>query len=170
MHTPVLYLFIGYPGAGKTTVAQMLNTITGATHIWADHERRKRYGEPTHSAAESKKLYEALNDEAAALLAGGTSVIFDTNFNFRADRDKLRAIAQAAGARTVILWITTPVDVAKQRAVDSENTRNGYTTPMSPAQFDTIARKLEPPTEDEKVIKIDCTDIDEDRLRAHINA
>jgi len=93
MAKPKLYLLIGYPGAGKTTISKLIASTTGATHLWADVERHKLFGKPTHSQAESLKLYDYLNQEAEKLLAAGHSVVFDTNFNFHDDRQKLREIA-----------------------------------------------------------------------------
>ena len=92
------------------------------------------------------------------------SVVFDTNFNCRADRDKLRQIAEAANADTQIIWVTVDVDEAKKRAVHSQYIRNGYSASMTENHFDQIVSKLEPPTEDEKVIKIDGTNLDRDEL------
>ena len=58
---PTLYLLIGYPGAGKTTVAGIISEQKGAVHLMADAERHKRFPNPTHSAEESLQLYDELN-------------------------------------------------------------------------------------------------------------
>jgi predicted kinase len=174
MKKPTLYLFIGYPGAGKTTVARWIAEATGAVHLWADQERHRLFAEPSHSRQESQELYEALNRRAEELLAAGQSVVFDTNFNFYADREKLRAIAARAGADCVILWIVVPTEVARERAIRSGETRNGYREGMTVVQFDAIVAKLEPPLitgvgsenltengrKDEIFIKIDGTKLD----------
>jgi predicted kinase len=160
MQKPQLFLLVGYPGAGKTTVSKIIAKATGAEHIWADHERLKMFGQPTHSQSESKELYDHLNLETDRLLAQGRSIIFDTNFNFYDDRSHLRAIAKKHGANTTVVWITTPRDVAKQRAVHDQNLRNGYEFPLSDDDFERMASNLQPPEEAENVIKIDGSQID----------
>ncbi len=160
MSKPTLYLFIGYPGAGKTTVAKIIAEATGAVHLWSDRERHKLFEQPTHSKQESLTLYDNLNRRTEEQLAVGQSVVFDTNFNFYADRRKLRDIATRQGAETLIIWIVIPIQIAKDRAVHADYSRNGYEAQMTEQQFDAITAKLEPPGKDEKVIKIDGTKLD----------
>lgn len=160
MIKPKLYLFIGAPGAGKTYIARAIAKATGAKHIWADFERHKLFRQPTHSKQESDQLYEQLNQAAQYLLAEGKSVIYDTNFNYYEDRQKLREIAGLHNAETVLIWVTTPMGVARDRAVCDHETRNGYLMSMSNEQFDAIVSKLEVPKKDEKVIKINGAKFD----------
>lgn len=160
MSKPILYLFIGAPGAGKTSVAMIIAEQTGAKHLWADAERHKLFKPPTHSIAESDELYHKLNATTGYLLNRGDSVVFDTNFNFYDDRQKLRQIADDNTADTVLIWLTTPLVIAKKRALDPKTVRNGYTRSMSEEQFNDIVGKLEPPHKDEKFIKIDGTKLD----------
>jgi predicted kinase len=156
---------VGYPGAGKTTVARAITGQTGAEHIWADLERHKMFDSPNHNEAESRKLYEELNRRAEKLLAAGKSVVFDTSFNHRRDRDLLRKIAMRKGADTLVVWLATPVEVARKRAIHAEVVRNGYDFKMSAKEFDSIAGHLEPPANDEKIIKIDGIEFDPVQLK-----
>ncbi|MDL2362806.1 MAG: ATP-binding protein [Patescibacteria group bacterium] len=165
MGKPKLFLFIGAPGAGKTTIAQAVAELTGAKHLWADAERHKLFPRPTHSKEESTELYTKLNKTADYLLGEGRSVVFDTNFNFYIDRKKLRKIAAVNRADTVLIWLTTPLALSKRRAVSPPTTRNGYDTHMSDTQFDDIVCKLEVPRNNEKFIKIDGTKLDHERIK-----
>jgi len=148
---------VGYPGAGKTTTSRMIHKLTGAVHLWADHERNKLFANPTHSHEENLQLYDALNKRAQELLHEGKSVIFDTNFNFYKDREKLRKIAAAEGAKTVLVWMTTPRDVARERAVNhpltGEHHRVWGNMPLE--SFERIAGNLEEPRPEEQPIKLE---------------
>lgn len=160
MSKPILYLMVGYPGAGKTTISKLIAERTGAVHLWADEQRHKMFDQPTHTESESIQLYEYLNHRANELLANGHSVVFDTNFNFASDRHKLQDIAKQNDALSKVVWMTTPVKVAHDRAVHSPIERNGYMVGMTEEQFDAIISKLEPPTKNENIIKIDNTKLD----------
>jgi len=169
MVKPKLYLFIGYPGAGKTTVARFVAAATGAVHLWADAERHKLFKRPTHSERESLELYDRLNRRTGELLAGGQSVVYDTNFNFYRDRQKLRHIAAKSGAETVLVWITVPKKVARYRAVHGPEVRNGYECSMSEEQFESITSKLEPPRDNENFIKISGLKLDKEEVLKLLN-
>jgi predicted kinase len=161
MEKPRLFLFVGYPGAGKTTIAQVIAARTGAEHIWADLERKRMFGEPKHTVEENRILYDHLNKIADEMLTEGKSVIFDTNFNFFDDREHLRHIAKKNGAEAVLIWVTTDKEIAKKRAVHGPEV--GPTRVfghMSSQDFERIASHLQPPRQDEKVIKIDGAKLD----------
>lgn len=167
MSRPTLYLLLGYPGAGKTTVSRELARLTGAVHLWADHERHIMFQEPTHSKLESKELYAQLNLQTEKLLRSGHSVIFDTNFNYYKDREHLRRLAEKLGAQTVLLWLSTPKDIAEHRAVhDSRDKTTRIWGNMTHEDFHRIASHLEPPRASENAQKIDGTNFNSADLQA----
>lgn len=165
MH-PTLYLMIGYPGAGKTTIAQHISALTGAVHIWTDKERQDMFGGQEHTPEASSQLYTQLNHQAGRLLAEGNSVVFDTNFRFRKDRDQLRRIAEDAHANVVIIWVTTDRETAHTRATKlSENAPNRFFGNISDADFARVTDHLDKPTPDEHALKIEGSNVTEDTVR-----
>ena len=160
-----VYMFIGIPGAGKTTVAHMIHEMTNATHLWADRERQSMFAQVSHSKLESDTLYAHLNHKTAELLASGHSVIFDTNFNYKKDRDYVAAIARNYGAQPIIIWLQTPVEVARERALHhTHRDRNGYEQTMTIEEFDRLRDHIEPPDDNEHFITLNGSHIDKAQL------
>ncbi|HSW37074.1 MAG TPA: AAA family ATPase [Candidatus Saccharimonadales bacterium] len=169
MNRPKLYLFVGYPGAGKTTVAKIIHELTGATHLWADKIRRERLGPPNYTHKENTELYNHLNELTGELLRAGNSVIFDTNFKFYKDREHLRQIASEHGADTVVVWLTTPKEEARHRATEPHHQKDtrlhGH---MSPEDFERLSSGLEAPRPEEQAIRIDGTDINAEDIKQRL--
>jgi len=156
MNPPTLYLMLGYPGSGKTTASKLLHQITGAEHLWADHERKKRFAVPSYTHAENLKLYAELNAMAGRLLAEGKSVIFDTNFNFFSDRQKLRRIAAKYNAPVIVVWVVAPKAVARERATqDAHRQETRILGDMTVANFERMSKNLQPPRAGETVVQLD---------------
>lgn len=160
MSDVTLYMLVGYAGSGKTTASRIVHELTGSVHIWADHERGRMFDKPTHSPAESRALYDTLNERVERLIADGKSVIFDTNFNRYDDRQLMRDIAAKHGAATKLLWIQTDPNLARERATHiTHSYRNGYKTTMPVDRWEQMANNLQPPTDDEQPIVLDGTRI-----------
>ena len=160
MSTPTLYLMLGFPGAGKTTTSKLIHELTGAVHLWADHERREMYGTPTYSHEENLHLYDRLNTETEQLLRSGKSVIYDTNFNYHKDRELMRAIAERAKAQTVLIWLHVPEHIALERATDTTNHESTRVLGnMPPETFRHIVGNLEKPENNERAVILDGTKI-----------
>lgn len=155
-----LFLLMGYPGAGKTSIAQIIEKKFQAKHLWVDHVRNNLFDKPTHSSVESQIIYSYLNTKTSRLLSEDHSVVFDTSFNLRKDRDHLRLIANDHQALSLVLWINTPKHIAKQRALSTNHQlRNGYDKVMTEQHFEYLCQQLSPPDPDEHYLMLNGTDI-----------
>jgi predicted kinase len=170
MGKPMLYLMLGYPGAGKTTVAKIIHKLTGAVHIWEDQERLKHFQNPVFSQAESDELHNLLNTRTGELLSAGKSVIYDTSFNAYEDRKRMYRIADACYVDTELIWVNTAKEIAHQRATQdtiSQPTRVLATVlgDMDEETFKRLTNKLQPPADNEPYITIDGTNVNEAIIR-----
>lgn len=170
MSTPILYLMLGYPGAGKTTVAKTVKEITGATHIWEDYYRKKLFPELTFSDEENLKLHTYLNKMTAQLLVQGNDVVYDTSFNRYEDRLRMYEIARSSGAGFKLIWVQTPKQLAHERA--TKNAAQQNTRPlaqllgdMDDATFQRLSNKLESPRRNEPTIEIDGTRVTQEYIQ-----
>lgn len=169
MNKNTLYLMMGRPGAGKTTAAQVICDITGSTHLWTAKIRVERYGRPSFKHSENIAIYDHMNRMADELLAAGNDVVFDTSFNYYADRQKLRKIADEHEANTVVVWVQTPKDLARDRATkDAHLHDTRILGDMSEADFERLAEKLEKPQPGETVIELDGTKITREHVAAKL--
>ncbi len=153
---PTLFLMLGYPGSGKTTVAEMIARLTGAVQLSSDKIRLRHFPRPTFSEAEHRELYQAIDAQTEELLRAGKSVIYDANLNRYIHRQEKYDICKRTGATPVLIWIQTPQDLAKRRATQEadDDPKRPYGN-LDEAVFDRLARQIEPPRDNENPIVIE---------------
>ncbi|WP_404710402.1 AAA family ATPase [Sphingomonas sp. MMS24-J13] len=117
----------GLSGSGKSTLARALGGSIGAppgARILRTDVLRKQIAGVTpetplpgasYTAAASRAVYRRLEDEAAAMLASGRSVIADGVFADRAERDAIEGVATAAGAPFDGLWLAAATETRAGR-------------------------------------------------------
>jgi predicted kinase len=154
---PTLYLMLGYPGAGKSTAAHIIHELTGAEHISSDTLRLKLFPHPTFSAQEHDQLYRELDKRTEELLRAGKDVVYDANLNRFRHRQEKYAICERTGAKALLLWVQTPNELAKTRAVHDSRSHlwPGDETPQG--MFERSARVIEEPRTNEPYTVVDGT-------------
>lgn len=158
-------MMFGYPGAGKTTAAETIARLTGAVRLSSDAVRLELFPAPTFSQTEHDALYHTLDLRTEELLHQGKDVIYDANLNRYKHRKEKYDICKRAGAEPVLLWVQTPRDIARVRAVH-ENRRQLWPAGETPEKmFDRIADIIEEPGPAEPFLAIDGTKITDEYLR-----
>jgi len=158
---PMLYLMFGYPGAGKSTTAKVIEQLTGAIRLSSDEVRIELFPKPTFSQQEHDALYKELDNRAEKLLSEGRNVVYDANLNRYQHRKDKYDICQRTGATAKLLWIQADKSLAKERALH-ESRQHLWPEAETPDQmFDRIASIIEEPGPDEPYTAIDGTKVTE---------
>ena len=143
--TPALVLTVGLPGSGKSSFSRRLAIAIDAVILESDALRRRLFGSPTYAAAESRRLFAAIYDAATALLADGVSLIVDSTSVSDGDRAPAAVVADATGARLIVVSIETPAAVIEERLRRRAIGTGGQdSSETGRAVHDTMRRRLEP--------------------------
>ena len=151
---PVLFYTVGYPGAGKTTLAARLSYWLGAEHLRGDKIGIELFRFPTYSPQERQMVYAEMARRAGQHLHAGRHVLYDAATNTRAQRDYVAQLAQQYGSEAIGVWIQVPAPTAKKRAgtARSDGLTGAVVRVIPPHIFDQYVASFEPPTADERII------------------
>lgn len=163
---PLLFIFLGLPGSGKTHFAQQLSRELGVVRLNSDSMRMAIFGsrEKTREIYQSgdrvilnSYVFNAMDYATEELLASGQSVIQDANHNQRINRKNLERLASEQGGRVVLICIKTPRELAAQRAQERVETKSQrrLTSAEVLEVYERHTKNTDQPDESELVIEID---------------
>jgi len=153
-----IIVLCGTVGSGKSSVANHLAQSCGGISIASDRVRKAMAGisATTHSATDvdqglyhpeqTERVYRALLDRAAPVLATGRKAILDASFTKRSQRDAVRAWAAERDVPVRLIEVRCDADVARDRLA----TRARIGTDPSdagPSFLPTSEARFEPPDE-----------------------
>lgn len=143
--SPTLYILCGLPGAGKTTLAKLLETERNALRLTPD-EWMIALGFDLFDEAARARI-EALQWQVAErALRLGVDVVQDWGLWSRSERDHYRERAAALGARSEVRYLDVSVEDLWSR-LEARNAHPEQSAPITKSQLLKWARLFEPPDE-----------------------
>ncbi len=125
--SPRLVVIGGLSGSGKSTLADALaprlDSAPGARILESDRLRKAMFGLrlnerlplEAYRPEVSARVYNALCEKAAVILAGGGQVVVDAVYDTEEHRDAIEAVATRLGVPFAGLWLDADPEVLKER-------------------------------------------------------
>lgn len=148
---PTLIMLYGFPGAGKTYLANNLRDSIQTAHINADKIRYQLFEQPRYDRAENEIVDQLMEYMTGEFLDAGVSVLFDTNAIKKGQRRILREVARKRKAEHLLIWLQIDTDTAFARVSqrDRRKTEDKVAQPLDKLAFDQISSKMQNPGLDE---------------------
>ncbi len=132
---PTLILICGLPGAGKTTLARRLADEVPAMRLCGD-EWMASLDFDLHDEAARDRIEVLFWQLAQELLRLGQSVILESGFWLRSDRDEKRLGARALGVGVELHYLNVPFD-ERWRRIEARTREGGWgVVPITRAQLE----------------------------------
>ena len=153
----ILNVIFGPCGAGKTTYAHAFARREKAVAFILDDWMARLFGPDMPEPLQYDWMIERVGRceaqiwaTAAGVLAAGRSVILDIGLMRKADRARVREIADATGLPVQFHFVDAPQAVRRARVAGRNVVRGeGFAIEVSPDMFDFIEGVYEPPEPDE---------------------
>ena len=145
MTSPVLYLTVGLPGAGKTTLATRIAEEQRILRLTPDEWMAPLFND---SDADGRRdiLEGRMVWVAHQVVRSGASVIVDFGCWSPDERYAIRAIAESAGARFELRYVAIDEQVRRDRAAARWESAPETTFPMTEADHDRFVELCQPPS------------------------
>jgi predicted kinase len=162
----------GLSGSGKTWISTKLMGAMPAIRVRSDIERKRMFGleetegsssgigEGIYTPETSRKVYGKLNAIARSVLAAEHNVILDAAFLGKAERAEAIDIARCSGRFPVILAISAPPDLMRERI----QSRARAADDASEAGLEVLEHQIqsaEPVTDAERALVVEVENVGE---------
>jgi predicted kinase len=151
-----LFILCGFPYAGKSYVAKLIQSKTDIVFVSIDdifHARGFDWNSNTlPDAGTWEQIFSESHEQTKQALVNGKNVLYDSTNQTVASRNKLREVAKSVGANARVIYIKSPVEVIWKRWKDNQH------KPTRPVVNRELVQQtidmFEEPTDEENVIVI----------------
>jgi len=164
MAKPLIIVFLGYPGSGKTYFSRQLAEKLQAVTLNSDALRVSMFGSLERIEEirqhDRTRLYAdvfgAMDYAARQALRAGHTVIYDAQQTKRENRLGIEKIAQETGSVPILVWIKTSRETAMKRGQEREarDDSNQYDAEKMARLIDRFESVTDVPDSNENVIEI----------------
>jgi predicted kinase len=141
---PRLILICGLPGAGKTTLALQLAMQLPALQLCPD-DWMTDLGLDLHDEVTRERIESLFWGLAQKVLALGCSVILESGFWLRSDRDEKRLAARSLGVPVELRYLDMPIDQLWNRIEGRKDDPKAKIAPITRAQLEQWSRIFDAP-------------------------
>ena len=112
---PVMVVVSGLPGSGKSYFSRRVAGRVPLLVLESDALRRVLFPEPSYTASESGRLFNACHTLINDLLREGVSLLLDATNLVEGHREVLYHIAEQVGAKQILVYLKAPPGVIRER-------------------------------------------------------
>lgn len=154
--SPILIMLYGFPGSGKTFMANQLSDELGAAHVQDNRIRYELFETPRFDKQENDIVHHLMQYMTEEFLSAGVSVIYDTNAMRRNQRHQLRELARTMHAKPILIWLQIDLESSWQRASkrDKRKADDKINSSMDRETFDQIVSSMQNPSPTEDYIVV----------------
>ena len=154
LNKPVLVIFYGFPGSGKSYVARQLAETIQMAHINADRLRIELFEHPRYDRQENAIVAHLMDYMTEEFLRTGVSAAYDANAMRYNQRKALRELAAQNRAQSLLIWLQVDPDTAYGRTQnrDRRTSDDKFAEPQTQLTFDKQLSFMQNPQNEDYVV------------------
>lgn len=154
LNKPLIISFYGYPGSGKTFLANQLKEHLHAAYLNSEKIRYELFEKPKYDIQENNVIKHLMDYMSEEFITSGLSVIYDVASYTKKDRILVNRVAKNTGAEHLTIWLQIDQETAYYRCQLRDKKQNNLVNsrPLSEKQFNEILASMQNPTEKENYL------------------